>query len=156
VLPASPAATTTKIEDFDGGSPGGCCRHVRQQPPPKFETSMAGPLGVLPAGPAAATTKIEDINGGAPGGCYRHVRQRPPPKLETSMVAPLGGAAGMSCSGHHQSWRRQWQTLWGLLAAGPTAATTEVGDIDGGPPRGCWRQGRQRPPLKLETSMATP
>jgi hypothetical protein len=91
-------------------------------------------------------------------GCYRHVWQRPPPKLKTSMLAP-----------------------WGVLAAGPAAATTgvgdvdsgtpgscyrhvqqrpppkfDVGDVDGRPPRGCWWQGRQRPPPKLKTSMAGP
>jgi hypothetical protein len=26
-----------------------------------------------------------------------------------------------------------------VLAAGPTVATTRVGDIDGGPPKGCWQ-----------------
>jgi hypothetical protein len=45
--------------------------------------------------------------------------------------------------------------MW-VLAADPTAATTNVKDVDGGPPGGCWRQVRQRPPLKLETSMAGP
>jgi hypothetical protein len=64
----------------------------------------------------------------------------------------------------------------GVLAAGPAAAITEVEDVDGGPPRGCWRQGpaavtievedvdggplggagskvQQWPPPKLKTSM---
>jgi hypothetical protein len=40
--------------------------------------------------------------------------------------------------------------------AGPPVATTEVEDVDGGPPRGCWRQVCQRPPLKLKTLMAGP
>jgi hypothetical protein len=52
---------------------------------------------------------------------------------ETSMVAPLE-----------------------VLAAGPTAATTGVGDVDGGPRRGCWRQVQQWPPPELEMSMAAP
>jgi hypothetical protein len=30
----------------------------------------------------------------------------------------------------------------------------EVGDVNGGPPWGCWRQVRQRPPPKLKKSMA--
>jgi hypothetical protein len=43
----------------------------------------------------------------------------------------------------------------GVLAASPAAATTEVEDIDGGPP-GVLAQVRRRPPPKLETSMAGP
>jgi hypothetical protein len=43
-----------------------------------------------------------------------------------------------------------------VLAAGPTVVTTEVEDIDSGPPGGCWQQVQQRPPLKLKTSMAGP
>jgi hypothetical protein len=73
---------------------------------------MAAPLGVLAAGPAAAITKVEDIDG-----------------------RPLEGAAGMSDSGHHRSWRRRWQAPWGSLAAGLAVLTTKVGDVDGGPPR---------------------
>jgi hypothetical protein len=45
VLPACPAAATTKVEDVDGGPPGRCCWHVRQRLPPKLKTLMAGPLG---------------------------------------------------------------------------------------------------------------
>jgi hypothetical protein len=44
----------------------------------------------------------------------------------------------------------------GVLAVGPIAATTEAGDVDGGPPGVCWWQVRQWPPPKLETSMAGP
>jgi hypothetical protein len=44
----------------------------------------------------------------------------------------------------------------GVLAAGLTVANTEVEDVDGGPPRGCQRHVRQRPALKLKTSMAAP
>jgi hypothetical protein len=44
----------------------------------------------------------------------------------------------------------------GVSAAGPTAATIEVEDVDGGPPAWCWRQVRQRPPPKLKTSTAGP
>jgi hypothetical protein len=36
---------------------------------------------------------------------------------------------------------------------GPTAATTEVEDVDGGPPGGACSKVRQRPPLKLKMSM---
>jgi hypothetical protein len=43
-----------------------------------------------------------------------------------------------------------------VLGACSAAITTEVEDIDGGPPGGCWRQVRQRPPLKLKTSMVGP
>jgi hypothetical protein len=44
----------------------------------------------------------------------------------------------------------------GVLSAGLAVATTEVEDVDGGPPGGCYRQVRQRPPPKLKTSMAAP
>jgi hypothetical protein len=49
------------------------------------------------------------------------------------MADPLGVASGRSDSDHHRSWRHRWRAPWGLLAAGPAAATTEVGDVDGGP-----------------------
>jgi hypothetical protein len=52
---------------------------------------------------------------------------------ETSMVGPLG-----------------------VLLAGPVAATIGVGDVDDGPPGGCWWQVRQWPPPELETSMVGP
>jgi hypothetical protein len=81
VLAAVPAAATTRVGDIDGGPPGGCCRQVRQRPPPELETSMAGPLGVLLAGPAVVTTGVGDVYG-----------------------EPLGGAAGMFGSGHDWSW----------------------------------------------------
>jgi hypothetical protein len=45
---------------------------------------------------------------------------------------------------------------WGLLSGFLIAATTGVEDVDGGPPRGCWWQVQQRPPLELETSMVGP
>jgi hypothetical protein len=44
----------------------------------------------------------------------------------------------------------------GVLAAGPAAANSEVRDVDGSPPGGCWRHVRLRPPQELETSMAGP
>jgi hypothetical protein len=71
---------------------------------------MVGPLGVLVARPAAATTRVRDVIGGPPGG-----------------------ADGMSDSGHHRSWRRQWRAPRGVLVACPRAATTRVGDIDSSP-----------------------
>jgi hypothetical protein len=40
----------------------------------------------------------------------------------------------------------------GVLVAGPAAATTDVEDVDGGPPGGCCRDFRQRPPSMLKTS----
>jgi hypothetical protein len=44
-----------------------------------------------------------------------------------------------------------------VMAVGPAAATTEVKDIDGGPPLGgAGGRVRQRPPPKLKTSMAAP
>jgi hypothetical protein len=62
-------------------APWGCCRRVRQWPPPKLKKmSMARPLGVLSESLTAATTKDgEDVD------------DRPP-----------GVAAGGSGSGHHQ------------------------------------------------------
>jgi hypothetical protein len=68
LLTAGPAAATINVEDVDDGPPGGFWRQVRQRPPPKLETSMAGPLEVLAAGPAAATTDVEVVDGGPPGG----------------------------------------------------------------------------------------
>jgi hypothetical protein len=58
-------------EDVYDRPPRGCCREVRQRPPPSLKkTSMEGHLGVLSAGPAAATTEFEeDIDGGPPRGC---------------------------------------------------------------------------------------
>jgi hypothetical protein len=53
--------------------------------------------------------------------------------LKTSMAGPLG-----------------------VLAADPTAATTDVEDVDGWPPRGCCRDFQQRPPPMLKTSMMGP
>jgi hypothetical protein len=52
------------------------------------------------------------------------------------MAGPLGGAADISDSGHHRSWRRRWWAPWEVLPVSPAAGTTKVGDIDGGPPRG--------------------
>jgi hypothetical protein len=94
---------------------------------------------VLAAGPAAATTDVEDVGGGPPGGCWRQVRQRPPPMLKTSMAGPLGVAVGISGSGHHRSLKTSMAGPLRVLAAGPAAATTDVEDVDGGPPGGCWR-----------------
>jgi hypothetical protein len=54
-------------------------------------------------------------------------------KLETWMAGLVGGAGGRSGNGHHQSWRRIWRVPYRVLAAGPAAATTEVGDINGEP-----------------------
>jgi hypothetical protein len=72
------------------------------------------------------------------------------------MAAPLGGAGGRSDSSHHRSWRRRWWAPWGVLAVGPAAANTKVGDVNGVLLRGCWRQVQQRPPPKLQTSMVGP
>jgi hypothetical protein len=44
----------------------------------------------------------------------------------------------------------------GVLVTGPAAATTDVEDIDGGSPRGCCRNFRQRSPPMFKTSMADP
>jgi hypothetical protein len=45
---------------------------------------------------------------------------------------------------------------WGLLPVFPTAATTGVGDVDSGPPGGCYQQVWQRPLPKLKTPMVAP
>jgi hypothetical protein len=42
-----PTSATTEVEDVDGVPPEGAGSKVRQRPPPKLKTSMAGPLGVL-------------------------------------------------------------------------------------------------------------
>jgi hypothetical protein len=43
-----------------------------------------------------------------------------------------------------------------VLTTGPAAGTTEVEDVDGEPPRGCYREVCQRPPPKLKTSIPSP
>jgi hypothetical protein len=48
VLSVGSVATTTEVEDVDGGPPGG-----------------------LSGFPAAATTEVEYVDGGLPRGCYR-------------------------------------------------------------------------------------
>jgi hypothetical protein len=68
---------------------------------------------VLAVGPAAATMDVDDVDSGPPRG-----------------------AVGISGSGQHQSWRRQWRAPRGVLAVGPTATTTDVDDVDDEPPRG--------------------
>jgi hypothetical protein len=78
---AGPTAATTEVEDVNGEPLEGAGGKVRQRPPPKLKTSMAGPLG---------------------GGGDK-VRQRPPPKLRTSMAGPWGVLAARSDIGHHRS-----------------------------------------------------
>jgi hypothetical protein len=69
VLAAGPTTVTTEVEDVDGGPPGGCWRHVRQQPPQKLKTSTASPrevpeLKVRERPPSM----LRNIDGGPPGG----------------------------------------------------------------------------------------
>jgi hypothetical protein len=52
------------------------------------------------------------------------------------MAGPLGGAVGISDSGHHRCCRHRWRAPYGVLAVGLAVATTDVKDVDGGPPRG--------------------
>jgi hypothetical protein len=80
VLPVGLGASTTEVEDVNGGL-----------------------LGVLAVSLTAATTEVEDVDGRPPGGCCRLVWEHSPPKLKKSMVDPLGGAGGISDSGHPQS-----------------------------------------------------
>jgi hypothetical protein len=87
---------------------------------------------VLAAGSAAATTEVRDVDGGPLGVLATG------PTAATTEVGDVDGGP------------------LEVLAASPTAATTEGGDVDDGPSGGCWRQVRQRPPLELGTSMATP
>jgi hypothetical protein len=63
-----PAAAITEVEDVDGEPPRGADGKVRQRPPPKLKMSMADTLGVLTADPAVATSEVEDVDGGSPGG----------------------------------------------------------------------------------------
>jgi hypothetical protein len=46
VLAVGPTTTITKVEDVDGGPPGGCWRQVRQRPSPKLKTSTVDPREV--------------------------------------------------------------------------------------------------------------
>jgi hypothetical protein len=71
-------------------------------------------------------------------------------------VAPLVGVARkilMTCTKFSEM---SMAGPLGVLSVGLAAATTEVGDIDGEPLGGCWRQVWQRPPPELETSMVGP
>jgi hypothetical protein len=63
------ATTEAKVEDVNRGPPGGCWRQVRQRPPPKLKTSMAGPREV---------PELE-------------IPERPPPTLRNVDGRPLGG-----------------------------------------------------------------
>jgi hypothetical protein len=47
-----PTASTIEVgDDVDGGPPGGCCRRIRQCPPPRLKmSSMAGPIGGVVGG----------------------------------------------------------------------------------------------------------
>jgi hypothetical protein len=72
------------------------------------------------------------------------------------MAGPLGGAVGRSSSGHHQSWRRRWQAPWAVLAAGPAAATTKFGDVNGGPPGGVRAEGPGAPTTNVKMSTVGP
>jgi hypothetical protein len=53
------------------GPLGGVGGKVRQWPPPKLKTSIAGPLVCGWQGLVATTTKVEEVDGGPPGGCWR-------------------------------------------------------------------------------------
>jgi hypothetical protein len=99
VLAAGPAAVTTKVEDVDGGPPGGVGGKVRQRPPPNSGGPAAAttdvedvdggpPRGCCRQGPTAATTEVDDVDGRPPRGCCRKVWQRPPPMLRMSMAGP--------------------------------------------------------------------
>jgi hypothetical protein len=52
VLPVCLVAATTEVEvDIDGEPHGGCCRWVRQRPPPKLKNTSvvaSGPFGGCP------------------------------------------------------------------------------------------------------------
>jgi hypothetical protein len=102
---------------------------------------MAGPLGVLAADLTVATSEVENVDGGPPGGASGKVRQRPPPKLKTSMASPLGGAGGKFWQRPPPKLKSSMVGPLGVLAADPAAATSEVEDVDGGPPGECWRHG---------------
>jgi hypothetical protein len=79
VLLVGLAAPTTKaVEDVDGGPPGGCCRWVRQRPPPKWDH---------------ATTFTDAVAGGSGSDHHFHCK--------ASMADPLGDAASRTDSNHH-------------------------------------------------------
>jgi hypothetical protein len=52
--------------------------------------------------------------------------------------------------------KHQRRAPWGSLSGFLVAVTTRVGDVDGGPPGGCYQQVQQRSPPKLKTSMVGP
>jgi hypothetical protein len=71
-------------------------------------------------------------------------------------VAPLVGVARKILVTDTKFSETSMAGPLGVLSVGPAAATTGVGDVDGGPPEGCCRDFRQRPPPELETLMAGP
>jgi hypothetical protein len=66
---------------------------------------------------------------------------RPPSTLRNVDSGPPGGARAIGSEVGDVDGGTP-----GVLAVGPTAATTEVEDVDDGPPRGCCGYLRQRSP----------
>jgi hypothetical protein len=65
------------------------------------------------------------------------VRERPPSTLRNIDSGSPGGArAGDLGVPTINAKKVNGRPPWRVLAAGPAAATTEVGDVDGGPSRG--------------------
>jgi hypothetical protein len=85
------------------GPLGGCWRQVRQRPPPKLKTLMAGPLGVLAADPIVATSEVGDVDGEPPGGCWRQAPAAATTKVEDIDGGPLGVLMARSNISHHRS-----------------------------------------------------
>jgi hypothetical protein len=72
---------TSKVEDVDGGPPGGCWQQ----------------------GPIAATTKVEGIDGGPPGGCWWQGPALVTTEVEDVDGRPSGGARAGD-SGAQRLW----------------------------------------------------
>jgi hypothetical protein len=61
--------TTTEVEDVDGGPLGGAGGKVRQRPPLKLKTSMAGPREVSELEIRECSAFRDNLSGRAVNGC---------------------------------------------------------------------------------------
>jgi hypothetical protein len=136
-----PGALTINAKNVNGGTPGRQCRRsrsahhqcrkmsaagpreavpeVRERPPSTQKMSMVGPPRRRCRGSGSAHHQHKEHRWRPPSKIVLEVRQHPPSTQKTSMAGPLGDGA-----------------------RGPRAATINVKNINGGPPRRRYRRSR--------------